>query len=130
MTSMSNVDQIARAKAFRDELIESESWLDSGELRGFQALNSSSDKGPCVLRARYRRRYRYPAFQFNPDGSVHAEMAQVLRMLPRPEWAAVFWFFSLSGHLQGRRPADVYPSDPEAVVAAAEKDFVRRDDEW
>ena len=134
--------QTERATQRRDELLNSESWRDHKEVavfaRGGVVESNESEYASRLRRegrllgAKVRGAFKHPSFQFRADGSVIPEMEQVLAILPNDDygWAAVFWFFQPSGHLTGRRPADVFREDPHSVIGAAEKDFVRRDDEF
>jgi len=64
--------------------------------------------------------WRYPAFQFGPDG----QPLQVIREIYRaygdttPQGLMV-WLVAASGWLDGQRPVDLLESDPDLVVAAA-----------
>ena len=134
--------QTERATQRRDELINSESWRDHKEVAVFargRVVESNESEYASRLRregqllgAKVRGAFKHPSFQFRTDGSVMPEMEQALAILPKDDygWAAVFWFFQPSGHLTGRRPADVFREDPLAVIGAAEKDFASRDVEF
>ena len=134
--------QTERATQRRDELLNSESWRDHKEVavfaRGGVVESNESEYASRLRRegrllgAKVRGAFKHPSFQFRTDGYVMPEMEQVLAILPKDDygWAAVFWFFQPSGHLTGRRPADVFREDPHAAIGAAEKDFASRDVEF
>jgi hypothetical protein len=132
--------QTQRATTRRDELLATEGWLDykgvATRARG-AVLNSNGSEFASRLRregrllgAKIRGAFQHPSFQLGPDGQVLPEMAEVINVLPEDAsgWATVFWFFQPCGHLSNQRPADVFQRDPRAVIAAAAKDFGRRDD--
>lgn len=129
----SHEEMFERSRQIRDRLLAQEDWLASE-----QVADRTREQPEVLRRARrllgvcYKGNYLHPAFQFLPTGDVSPVMARVLHVLPitDSDWNAVFWFFSPSGLLAGRRPADVFRENPESVVAAAESYFVRRDDEF
>ena len=126
-----------RARQMRDRLLAQEDWLTSEQVADRTSeqpddYTKELRRARRLLGVRYKGNYLHPAFQFLPTGDVSPVMARVLHVLPitDSDWNAVFWFFSPSGLLAGRRPADVFRENPESVVAAAESDFVRCDDEF
>jgi hypothetical protein len=136
-----NVDMVKRASALRDYHLEHELWYTAAEVAAKVGASNESDPSQFASQLRLERRlfgvlyhgeYLYPAFQFQTDGSVHPFVARILTYFLESTygWAAVFWFFQPSGHLDGARPADLLQKDPGKALRAAEKDFVQRDDEF
>lgn len=89
------------------------------------------EKGALALKE--GKGFRYPAFQFLPNGTVPSEMRSILRLIHggRDErsvadgWIAMEWFALPTGLLGDRRPMDVFVEDPEAVLTAAQREFAR-----
>jgi hypothetical protein len=81
----------------------------------------------------HKGEYLHPEFQFNArTGSLRREMAQLLQVLPkdRTGWGAALLCFQPTGRLGGRRPADAFATDGQAVIAAAKQDFKGDDGNW
>lgn len=79
--------------------------------------------------------FRYPVWQFQPDGQPVAHFAEILSIIREDGpyldkegrttgWGEVEWF--LSGHvlLNGECPADVLQHDPKAVLEAARVEYI------
>jgi hypothetical protein len=129
-------DPLLIARRVRDRLLAGESWLISKQI-GSAMREPAADEYTRRLRSerrlfgvRYKGEYLHPAFQFLPNGEVHPAMARLLLLLPVTDanWNVAFWFYQPTGWLRGRRPADVFSEDPDAVLLGAEKDFVSGDD--
>ncbi len=68
----------------------------------------------------------FPAFQFGDGGEPLPVLRPVLAALStrlKGEWQKALWFTTPSAWLDGRRPVDLLVSDPESVIAAAERQF-------
>ena len=71
-------------------------------------------------------RYRYPAFQFDGDRCVRLRTSALVAVLPRDRDArisldATLWVFSPTAALGERTPAEVFTTDPEAVITLARR---------
>ena len=66
----------------------------------------------------------FPAFQFDATGHPRPAVAGVLAALGGhvTDWQLALWFTSANGWLGGRRPVDRLEDEPEAVVAAAQRE--------
>lgn len=130
--------------ARRDELLASGELLTAREV-ATQARGGVVESNPNqyasrlrrehrLIGARFRNGYRHPRFQFDtPNGELNPRVADLLAVLPQDDdtgWSAVFWCYHPSRALDGRTPAEVFPSDPVRVIAAASQEFRRSDDEW
>lgn len=134
--------QLARER--RAQLLAEEKWLDApavhiqnGGNPDSQGINNTASrfrrKGE-LLGAWNGREFLHPAFQFSTEtGRLLAdEVKQLLELLPkdRSGWRQVFWLFQAHARLNGRRPADVFSSDPKSVIDAARSDFEVSDERW
>ena len=68
--------------------------------------------------------FRYPAFQFEAAAGPRAATKQLVDVLPRDRDGsvgtdAILWVFAPDDALDGKTPADVFPDDPERVIALA-----------
>ena len=74
--------------------------------------------------------FRHPKFQFK-NGTLMPEMASLLAEFPLSEkkgtggWERAFWMYFPNELLEGRCPADVFGSDPQAVIVAAREEFAK-----
>jgi hypothetical protein len=133
--------QLARER--RDQLLTSEKWIDAptvhvqqGGKPDSQGINNTASRlrrRGELLGAWNGREFLHPTFQFQPDtGRLMPEMKTLLDILPkdRSGWRQALWLFQRHGQLDGRRPADVFQKDPEAVTNAARSDFELNDERW
>lgn len=72
---------------------------------------------------------RYPALQFEPNGGPRPKTAQLIAVLPRETDGtigndAVLWVFSPDHAFDGKTPAELFPLEPERVIAESR---IRRD---
>lgn len=70
------------------------------------------------------RGYRHPACQFH-EGALLPVMEPLLQLLPpgnKSGWSQAEWLYSPHALLDKRRPADVLASEPERVLAAAQRE--------
>ena len=131
------------ARERRDQLLISEKWIDAPTVHVQQGGKSDS-QGVNNTASRLRRRgellgawngreFLHPTFQFQPDtGRLMPEMKALLDILPkdRSGWRQALWLFQRHGQLDGKRPADVFKKNPEAVINAARSDFELNDERW
>jgi hypothetical protein len=133
--------QLARER--RDQLLASESWIDAPKVHVTQGGNpealginntaSRLRRQGVLLGAWNGREFLHPTFQFQRDtGRLMPEMKALLDVLPkdRSGWRQALWLFQRHAQLDGKRPADVFQDDPEAVIKAARSDFVLDDERW
>lgn len=134
--------QLARER--RAQLLAEEEWLNAprvhvqqGGKPDSQGVNNTASRlrrGGELLGAWNGREFLHPAFQFSSEtGRLFAdEMKSLLELLPkdRSGWRQVFWLFQAHGKLNGRRPADIFASDPKGVIDAARSDFQVTDERW
>jgi hypothetical protein len=122
---------------FRDELL-AHNWPDDDRV----CAVTGAQKGDCgrsyvsALRAEGRilgvwspdrRSFFYPDFQFDQRGCIRPEVAQLLNVLPDCDdpggWRRAFWLYSPHALLGGNAPAEVFVTEPERVIAAANHEF-------
>jgi len=133
--------QLARER--RDQLLRDEKWIDApavhvqqGGRSDSQGINNTASRlrrGGELLGAWNGREFLHPTFQFQPDtGRLMPEMKALLSILPkdRSGWRQALWLFQRHGQLDGKRPADVFQNDPDAVIKAARSDFELNDERW
>ena len=137
---------IAPREAAREKLealLKSERWLGSAEVAGRasgQILDGNPDQHASRLRlekqlfgVRVGGQYLHPAFQFlSESGEPHPMLNALLGKLPDEDhgWAAALWLFAPTRKLDGARPADIFQSNPDAVIDAARRDFEGDDADW
>lgn len=73
--------------------------------------------------------YRYPAFQFAPNGGPRAKTGQLVEALPKERDGtigndAVLWVFSPDHAFDGKTPAELFPHEPDRVIVETR---IRRD---
>lgn len=71
------------------------------------------------------RGYRHPACQFH-EGALLPVMEPLLQLLPPGNtsgWSQAEWLYSPHALLDKRRPADVLATDPDRVLAAAQREY-------
>jgi len=79
------------------------------------------------------RRYLHPVFQFDPEtGRVMREVKDLIQLLPKDRvgWRQVFWLFQPHALLDGKCPADLFPTDAHAVIDAARSTFASAGTNW
>lgn len=85
--------------------------------------------------------YRCPDFQFDGQGQLISQMKRVLDLLRGPNglayannlsgWQEVEWLYCPHALLNAKSPAECFPTDPEAVLAAADEEFSQdRSSNW
>lgn len=85
--------------------------------------------------------HRYPRFQFDREGQLIPQMKPLLHLLRGPNgltdepspsgWLEVEWLYAPHVQLDGKLPADCFPTDPERVLAAAVEEFAQGiDSRW
>lgn len=108
-------------------------WLDSTSAGSRVDPAAPDPKAAATLARREERifalwdgeRFHYPAFQFEPQGGPRASTKRLMQELPRDRDGAlgtdaVLWMYSPDDALDGFAPVDVFPVDPERVIALAE----------
>lgn len=135
--------QLKLARERRDQLLQDEEWIDAptvhvqqGGRADSQGINNTASRlrrGGELLGAWNGREFLHPTLQFQPDtGRLMPQMKTLLAILPkdRSGWRQALWLFQRHGQLDGKRPADVFPKDPDAVINAARSDFEISDERW
>jgi len=135
--------QLQLARERRDQLLRDVQWIDApavhvqqGGRADSQGINNTASRlrrGGELLGAWNGREFLHPTPQFQPDtGRLMPEMKALLSTLPkdRSGWRQALWLFQRHGQLDGKRPADVFQNDPDAVITAARGDFELNDERW
>ncbi|MEO7326591.1 MAG: hypothetical protein ABIW82_17355 [Dokdonella sp.] len=132
----------ANGRALRDHLIANHAWWTSQEvaerLRGAVLESNPSEPASRLRRegrlfgVRHGNKTLHPPFQLDEQGELRPGLERLIALLPASpsNWTAAFWLFQPTARLAGQCPADVFPSDPERAIQAAEKDFRGAHDEW
>lgn len=111
--------------------------LDSSAV-GMRIDESSNDPKSVASQARKERKvfagwngrhYRYPAFQFEPSGGPRPKIGQLIDVLPKEMDGtigndAVLWVFSPDHAFDGKSPSELFPLEPDRVIAGTR---IRRD---
>jgi hypothetical protein len=145
--SASDVDSDRRLQLAHerpDRLLREERWIDAPAVH-IQQGGQPDSQGMINTASRLRHRrellgawsgreYLHPTFQFHPNtGDLMPEMKELLKVLPtdRSGWRQVLWLFQRHDELtNSARPADIFQSDPQAVINAARSDFEISDERW
>lgn len=128
----------------RKQLLKIVGWLNAGQLHQQQAGADPNASGLNKTASRLRsrgellgawdgREYLHPVFQFDPEtGRVMREMKDLIQLLPkdRSGWRQVFWLFQPHALLDGKCPADLFPTDPHAVIETARRTFALAGTNW
>jgi hypothetical protein len=75
-----------------------------------------------ILSIEYMRTRYFPAFEFDAEGRPLPVVSAVVRLFGKGGWETALWFTSSNGWLNGGRPVDVLPRDPDAVIEAADQE--------
>jgi hypothetical protein len=132
------------ARARREQLLKDVKWLNAGDVHQQQTGGDPNAAGSNNTASRLRRRgdllgawngreYLHPIFQFDPKtGRVMPEVKELLELLPKDRggWRQVFWLFQPHALLDCKCPADVFPTDPHAVIEAARSTFASAGTNW
>jgi hypothetical protein len=132
------------ARERRSQLLKEEQWLDSGKVYQQQQGGSPTAPGANNTASRLRRKggllgawdgreYLHPAFQFDRNtGRVMHEVKELLDLLPKDPsgWRQTFWLYQPHALLEGKRPSDVFQSDPQSVLEAARGTFTPGNTNW
>jgi hypothetical protein len=135
--------RLTAARQRRAQLLEQEHWLNGNDVHQQQggdpdapgANNTASRlrrKGE-LLGAWGGREYLHPSFQFDrKTGRLMPETKTLLELLPGDAsgWRQIFWLFQPHAALDGKRPVDVFQSDPQSVIEAARSTFIPGDTNW
>jgi len=135
--------RLKAARERRAQLLEQEHWLNGSDVHQQQGGDPDAP-GANNTASRLRRKgellgcwggreYLHPSFQFDrKTGRLMPEMKDLLELLPRDAsgWRQSFWLFQPHAALDGKRPADVFQSDPQSVVEAARGTFAPGDTNW
>jgi hypothetical protein len=128
----------------RKQLLQIAEWLNARQIHQQQAAADPNASGLNSMASRLRgrgellgawdgREYLHPVFQFDPEtGRVMQEMKDLVQLLPkdRTGWRQVFWLFQPHALLDGKCPADLFPTDPHAVIEAARSTFASVGTNW
>jgi hypothetical protein len=143
-TDSSDTKPLEAARARRVQLLKEVEWLNAGEVHEQQTGGDPNASGANNTASRLRRRgellgawdgreYLHPVFQFDRrTGQLMPEMKDLIELLPKDRggWRQTFWLFQPHALLDGKRPADVFPTDPHAVIEAARTTFVPGNTNW
>jgi hypothetical protein len=128
----------------REQLLKIVEWLNAGQMHQQHAGADQNASGLNNTTGRLRgrrellgawdgREYLHPAFQFDREtGQVMREMKDLIQLLPkdRSGWRQMFWLFQPHALLDGKCPADLFPTDPHAVIEAARSTFASAGTNW
>lgn len=122
------------AEVLQNLLNRPDCWLDSFSAgRRFAPLESDSEavadkarREEKLLAAWDGERFRFPAFQFGPNGPPLDATAALIQVLPRDRDGqvgvdAVLWAFAPDATLGGQTPAEMFPTDPSRVIELARR---------
>lgn len=124
--------QARRNAAAREALISEFGLLSSSDVAsqaGSRAKNKASlanrwKQEGRILSVPHQGSTYYPAFQFDAEGKPRQSVAGVLKALGTKlsDWGLALWFTGRYGWLGDRRPVDLLATEPDRVVAAAERE--------
>jgi hypothetical protein len=140
----SDTKPLEAARVRRAQLLKEVKWLNAGQVHEQQTGGDPNVPGANNTASRLRRRgellgawdgreYLHPAFQFDRrTGQVMPEMKDLIEFLPKDRggWRQTFWLFQPHALLDGKRPADVFPTDPHAVIEAARSTVAPGNTNW
>jgi hypothetical protein len=139
-----SVEALEAARTRRQQLLKDIEWLNAEQIYQQRAaavpnalgLNNKDNRlrnQGELLRVWDGREYLHPVFQFDPEtGRVMPEMKELIQFLPKDwgGWRQVFWLFQPHALLDGKCPADLFPTDPHAVIEAARATFASAGANW
>ncbi len=94
-----------------------------------KAVASQARKARKIFAGWNGHHYRYPAFQFEPNGGPRLKTDQLIEVLPKERDGtigndAVLWVFSPDRAFDGKTPAELFPLEPDRVIGETR---IRRD---
>lgn len=135
---MAAVDSATRA--FRDHVLAQE-WHSSARIA--ELLDRRASVNPKEFASRLRRErklwgiwngreFQYPVWQLTSTG-LDPRIARLLAALSAPDtdrdgWERASWLYTGKETLKDATPVAVWPTDPEAVIVAAEDEFGKASD--
>jgi len=75
-----------------------------------------------IFSVEYLQTKYFPLFQFDDAGKPVLATSRVVQLFRGGGWETALWFTSSNGWLDGERPVDALPHDPDAVVEAADQE--------
>ena len=133
VVSPAAAEQARRNAELRAQALEDNEMLDSeavAALVGSQGKNRSATGSRLVrshqaFAVQEQGRWLFPTFQFDlQEGRLYRETPPLVAALAERGvrgWSAVLWMLRRSGWLGGKRPVDLFRSDFETVLHAAEQ---------
>lgn len=118
--------------------LDNESLCLDSTAAGLRIDASSNDPKAVASQARLARKifggwnghhYRYPAFQFEPNGGPRPKTGCLIEVLPKERDGtvgndAVLWVFASDHAFDRKTPAELFPLVPDRVIEEAR---IRRD---
>jgi hypothetical protein len=125
------------SRALRDFILLQPS-LTSGQIAEASPTDPGQNRNQRASRWRRERRllgiwngheFLHPTWQFR-HGRPDPRVAELLAVLPadndRNGWERALWLYTGNAALEDRVPEAVWPSDPDAVIAAARREYGQR----
>lgn len=128
-------------RAFRDHVLAQE-WHSSARIAELLDREASTNPDELVTRLRRERRlwgvwngseFQYPVWQLRPTG-LDPGIARLLAALSTPDadrdgWERASWLYTAKTMLGDATPVAIWPTDPDAVIMAAETEFKKSGDD-
>ena len=132
---MAAVDSATRA--FRDHVLAQE-WHSSAQIAELLGRGASANLVEVASRLRRERRlwgiwngreFQYPVWQLRSTG-LDPCMVRLLAALSAPDadrdgWERASWLYTAKTMLGDATPVAIWPTDPDAVIVAAETEFTK-----
>lgn len=118
----------------QEAILNGATWLTASEIAamaGFSASNPSAQpskwkRDGAIFAIRHNGTEYYPSYALDKNRGYRPfkELARVLAVFKdrKDTWKIAYWFGSVNSALGGKRPCDVFTSEPDRVVAAAERE--------
>jgi hypothetical protein len=134
--STTKIAEAGMLSAARAAVLESNDFITASSIA--EAANYSI-KNPSSQPNRWKRNGQifaithkgadyYPRYALNPQDAYRPFpiIADILRIFAgkKDGWGDAFWFGSLNSYLKNRKPKDLFLSDPESVLKAAELETI------
>jgi hypothetical protein len=125
--------ELRMAGESRKAILNSGHWLNSKEIASLSSTNPASQpnkwkRDGLIFAIHHNGVDLYPDYALDPGSGYRPRpaIARIIGILDttRDAWGLASWFLAANSRLGGQRPQDVVATEPDLVIAAAERSVV------
>ena len=128
--------ELRMAGESRKAILNSGNWLNSKEIAGIAGLSSTNPasqpnkwkRDGLIFAIHHNGVDLYPDYALDPGAGYRPRpvIARIIGIFgnTRDAWGLASWFLAANSRLGGHRPQDVVATEPDLVIAAAERSLV------